>query len=160
MFRAKSIFTNYPELEKIINIINDKLKKNHDLSFTLLEVDDKEKLTSSMDISLIEKLNNEIKEKLIVFFNREIIFQISPLVFGFIGVNQKKDEEIDKIKNWISNREIQLYNISNQYGSIALTFSCGITFKNNREIHPLTLINEAENLLKTAIENGRNQVVS
>ena len=152
--RAKPIFLNYKELENIINIVKIKLEKECQVFCAILEVDNKEKLNIELQSSWIEELNEKIKEKLINSFKEELVFQISSLNFIIIGEKVQKEEKTQAIQKWINDNDIQNYPISKEYGDIALSFSCGIAFKDQRDLHALTLINEAEDNLKIAIKKG------
>jgi|GEM_PF-5535967 len=157
--KAKSIFLNYKTLNSIINILYNKLQKDNETAFSILEVDNKEKLTEELGESRINMLNDRIKERMINYFNKSIIFNLSNLMFAIISENIEKEKHILKIEKWINDISEQLYEISLEYGNIALSYSCGVSFQDKRDLHPQVLINEAEQNLKIAIQKGRNQVV-
>ncbi len=157
--RAKYIFLNTNMIEKITSYISDKFEDKADLYSAIIEVDNKDKLILESKADYIEKLDDSIKENLSKSFINEKIFQLNQLNYILIGKYDDKNEKIKEIETWIKDIENQYYTISSESGSIAITYSGGITFKNNRDLHPVTLLNESENNLKSAIQKGGNIVV-
>ena len=158
---AKTIFLNHKEQEDTIEYLKEKMeKKGDDVFVAIIGMDNIDKIKLDLKNTEKEKLNKNVLDKVLDDFGANYIFNIPPFCVGIIGEDSNKEKEIEKIEKWISDIEKHNYPISNQYGNIALSFSCGISFKNNRNIHPLTLINEAENYLKIARMQGGNQIVS
>jgi hypothetical protein len=157
--KAKPIFTNHNNLEKLKNILEVKLNKNFEIGFAILEVENKNRLLEELKREWIDKLNHDIKEKLIESFTKEMIFNIGDLYFCIIAENINQKDFINKIEKWINNIDLHFYNVSNEYGSIAVSYIYGVSFKSNRNIHPISLINEAEENLKSANMKDINEAV-
>ncbi len=157
--KTKNIFLKYNELERIISVVESKLDKGAETSVTLIEADGRDKIKSGLKKEWLEKLNHNIRERLIEIFTREMIFTYDDLLFFIISENPDKNDLVLKIEKWMNDVDLQLYDVSPEYGNIALSYTCGAAFKSGRNIHPLSLVKEAEDNLKRAIDKGRNEIV-
>lgn len=158
--RAKYIFLNTSIIDEVASYISDKFDNQIEIYSAIIEVDGKDKLILESDTDYIEKLDNMIKDKLSKSFIDEKIFQLNQLSYILIGKYADKNEKIKRIESWIKDIENQYYSISSESGSIAVTYSGGITFKNGRDLHPISLLNESESYLKSAIQKGGNMIIA
>jgi hypothetical protein len=158
---AKSIFLDYKKHEYIIDILKTKMdRKGNDVFVAIISPDNREKLNTELKAGLKEKINKDIMDQLYADFKKYYIFKVKNFYFGIIGEKFDKSNEIENLEKWISDEQKHNYELSKESGNIALSFSVGMSFKGNREISPVTLINEAENYLIAARENGGNQIVA
>jgi len=157
--KAKNIFIFENEADKVINIVSQKMEKYNEVFFGLIQADNREKIFNNLNVNQKERLNNKIKELIIKKINNINFLQVNTLSYIFFGEEVQKEIFILLIKDFISNIENQNFNIDNVYGNIAITYSCGVSFKNKRNIHAVTLIKEAEANFNNAEKNGGNNVV-
>ncbi|MBN2544629.1 MAG: hypothetical protein JXB50_02450 [Spirochaetes bacterium] len=159
--KAKNIFIFENEAEKVVNIVNQMMEKdnNNEVFFSVIKADNREKIINNLKVNQKEKLNKKLKELINSKFNDINFAQINDLFYIFFGECEKKEVMISQIKDFISNIENQNFNIDNEYGNIAITYSCGVSFKNKRNIHAVTLIKEAEANFNNAENNGGNMVL-
>lgn len=157
--KAKNIFVNYKELENIIDIIKKKLDNNLDISISMIEADNTSRLKEELKPEWLSDLDEKVKNNLSNTFKDHFIFKIANFNYGVINNKTSPDKYINDLKNWMNNTGMHNYEMSNEYGNIALTFSCGTASRSNRDLHPLTLINEAEKYLKSAKKKGGNILI-
>ncbi len=154
---TKFIFTNQNEQKEIVDYLNKALsKKNNEVAVILIAVDNREKLRIQLKPTIFELLNNKIFNRVKEDYKKDYIFRIMPLYFGIIAENIIPEKLIEYLQKWKNNNHT--YPISANEPDISVTFSIGVAFKKNRELHPIVLINEAEKYLKIARNNGGNQL--
>lgn len=157
--RAKYIFFGQEKQKKYIKILDELLDAESNVFMLFIEVDERENISQNIKDVWSINLNKEIHQKTKFMIPNGIIFELYPFRYAIIQKTQDKNKTIQKITNWINDKENQHFRISREYGDISVTYSCGISFKNKRNIHSQTLINEAQTFYQQAINNGGDQVV-
>jgi hypothetical protein len=157
---AKFIFTDSVKNEKILDELKTKFdRKNNEVFAAILSVDNKHKFFNILKNHQITKVDRDFFNRILADFRKDTAFYIRPFYYGIIGDRVVKEKQISVIEEWINNENKHNYSVDNEFGNIAITFSCGLSFKGDRNISPQTLINEAENYRKIAGDQGGNQVV-
>ena len=143
--KAEFLFKNYENVEILHNKLDTLFKYNSDnVLFGIIEADNKNKIEKELDKKQIEKVKDQISINFKKSFNDLEILKVSQLTFAIIGTKFEKNSIVKDIEKWIKDTNNQYYQISKEYGDIALTFSCGISFRDTRDIHLKTLIIESE----------------
>lgn len=155
---SKLIFMNQKEQEEVIAYLDKLLnKKNNDVAVILFAVDNRERLMIQLKPANFEILNNNIFNRIKLDYKKDYLFKIMPLFFGVIAENIIKDKLLEYLEKW--KNQNHTYNIASNEPNISVTFSIGLSTRGNRDIHPIVLINEAQNYLRIARNNGGNQVI-
>lgn len=155
---ARFIFLRQKRNKELKSKIQQLINSNNEFFFGVLRVDRSEIMKAEMNEEDITILNNKISESLEGIFNGSF-FEIFPLYYGVYNMDSK-EEVLEKLNKWISDKDNQNFFISNRRGNVAITYSVGTAFKDRRIITALDLVSEAEESLFEAIDRGGDQIDS
>jgi hypothetical protein len=156
--KARFIFTSYKEHQNLIGTLKVKLSRHSETFIAFMEVDNRDRYLKSLKASWKISVSTMMKKRLKTGFKKMIVFEVSPFSFGIIGEKVAQKSVLHLLENNIGSQQLQHYEVSPEYGNIAITWSVGVAFQNNRDIHPLSLIGEANRFLKHALSSGGDQI--
>ena len=155
----KTIFTNQRNNQNLKERLNDIIEANEDVTIAFLEVDNRFKIFSELSEDEVNILNMKISDDVMQEFVGYVVFEVFPFVYGVCD-NSPEEDTKDKLERFFAKSEEHNYFISPTRGNIAVTFSAGISSKNERDIDIQNLLEEAECGLDLSLDHGGNRICS
>ncbi|MCG8571791.1 MAG: hypothetical protein MJB14_16770 [Spirochaetes bacterium] len=157
---ARYFFVNANHNKKIKYHIDEKMTDSDYFYLGLLRVDNKERLMIEQKPETRQKLDQKIYQAIKKLCTNDTVFQIFPYYYGFYGTKQSADQLKENIRQFIHNDENNNYFLSNKEGNIAISLSCGLSFKDHSTSDMVKFIEFSENKLLAAIEQGGQQLIT
>ena len=155
----KTIFINQRNNQNLKERLNDIIVANDDVTIAFLEVDNRHKILNELSEDEVNILNMKISDDVMQEFVSYVVFEVFPFIYGVCD-NSPEEDTKDKLEGFFAKSEEHNYFISPTRGSIAVTFSAGISSKNERDIDIQNLLEEAECGLDLSLDHGGNRICS
>lgn len=157
---ARSLFVNQTKNQKKYEEISHLYNQDHNIFIGFLKVDAKEKIMLKVSPAIYEDLNDMIYEGLFKKFKEFNVFEVVPYYYGIFGrCSTIYDSLKEELSTFCSDEELHNYEVSKQYGNIAVTLSGGVGTHSTRNKDVARIITASEENLFRALKQGGDQVI-